>query len=355
MAADGKTTEREAAWQNRVALAALLRTGIEAESPMPEVADWPALIALAADEQLTPTLAALPFWSARSAHIPEPVRDYFDAALFLNAEREQAMAEALARAMAALAPMEPVALKGAANLIGHLYKAPGARLMGDLDILVADPARAAACLAESGFAASDEPPRPWIRLRHHHAPMRHDRSTGAGVELHDRLETIGDPVILAPEIVRKRAAVHDFAGRPARIPSPTDRLVHAVAHDQISDRGALSGRIAMRLILEVALLARSEEVDWEAARSAFPPGKWRDAFIRVAALAHAWFDAPVPACFQREAEAATLWLRRRRSRPARALAIAAHRAAGLLRTQPLALVNLLNPAWTKARIRAFLR
>ncbi|HEY1605129.1 MAG TPA: nucleotidyltransferase family protein [Allosphingosinicella sp.] len=355
MRSEGKASEQTAAWRNRQALAALLHALLDDGAPMPEVADWPALIALAADEQLTPTLAALPCWAARAAAVAEPVRDYFEAALFLNAARETAMAAALARAMAALEPMAPVALKGAANLIGRLYARPGARLMGDLDLLVADTAKAAVLLAGAGFGPPGAPPPLWIRLRHHHAPMQRDAATETGVELHDRIATLGDPVILAANAIRARAVTFPFAGRNARIPAPTDRLVHAVAHDQISDRNAFRGRIAMRLILEAALLARSETIDWAAAEAAFPGGRWRDAFVRVAALAHAWLDAPVPVRFRKEAGAAAAWLRRPHSRPAQAAAIAAHRARGLLRAQPLALVNALNPVWTTKRLRALLR
>ncbi len=347
--------EPDSAWRNRETLAALLRALIDTEAPAPEVANWPALIALAADEQLTPTLAALPLWTARAPAIPETVRDYFEAALFLNAEREAAMATTLSRALAALKPMKPVALKGAANLIGRLYQRPGARLMGDLDLLVGDTKEAAAALTGAGFGPPDQPPRPWIRLRHHHAPMQRDLETEAGVELHARIAGIGDPVILAPQALRERAVVLSFAGLPARIPAPTDRLIHAIAHDQISDRGALRGRIAMRLILEVALLARSERLDWSGAENVFPAGKWRDAFVRVTALAHSWLGAPVPARFEGEATAAASRLRRPPSKPAQALAIGSHRAVGLLRVQPLALINLLNPVWTAKRLRALMR
>jgi hypothetical protein len=355
MAARSRAECRQGDWQNRLALAALLRALIDVDAAIPDIADWPALIALAAEEQVTPTLAALPNWATGAAAMPEPVRDYFEAAFFLNGTREAAMSAALTRAMAVLEPVKPVALKGAASLIAGLYPRAGARLMGDLDILVPDTSHAAALLAGAGFDPPETSPGAWVRLRHHHAPMQRDGETGTGIELHDRIATIGDPTVLAPDTVRERAETRTFAGRDMRIPSPTDRLVHTMLHDQISDRGALTGRIALRVLLEIALLARGDDLDWIAAIDAFPVGRWRNACRRVLALAGLWLGAPVPPGCQVEAEAAVSWLRRQRARPIQATAIAAHRAAGLLRAQPLALLNLLNPKWGTPRIRALLR
>jgi hypothetical protein len=355
MAPRSAAESMQADWQNRVALATLLRALIDADAAMPDIVDWPPLIVLAAEEQVTPTLAALPHWAARAAAMPKPVRHYFEAALFLNGERETAMSDALTRAMSALEPVGPVALKGAAILIAGLYPRPGARLMGDLDILVDDTPRAAALLAKSGFDPPDASSGAWVLLRHHHAPMQRDEKTGTGIELHDRIAAVGDPMILTPDAVRERAETRSFAGQEMRIPSLTDRLVHTILHDQISDRGALTGRIAMRVLLEIALLSRDDEIDWAAVLDASPAGRWRNACRRVLALAGRWLGAPVPPDCEAEAEAAVSWLRRSRARPLQATAIAAHRAAGLLRAQPLALLNLLDPKWAAPRLRALLR
>ena len=211
------------------------------------------------------------------------------------------------------------------------------------------------CFAKRALNHWTEHSKAWIGVRHHHEPMQIDRSTGTGIELHHRLCAIGDPIILRADAVRNGSVMHNFEGLGVRIPSPTDRLVHSIAHDQVSDRGALSRRISIRVILEVAMLANSEPIDWDAAENAFPKGRWRQAFVRVLALASSWLDAPVPTRFSSEAEAAISWLCRPQSKSAQAALIAAHRTAALLRTQPVALLNLLNPFWTRQRISHLFR
>lgn len=119
-----------------------------------------------------------------------------DAARRLALSRLQALAPM--RALCALIPelasilasvhIPFVLLKFAALHAGG-YLAPGARVAGDVDILLktADAARAAAVLAERGFFTAEA-----TLADHHHLPPLHDR-LGRVVELHTRLPGLRTP------------------------------------------------------------------------------------------------------------------------------------------------------------------
>ena len=97
------------------------------------------------------------------------------------------MLDALEPALRTLnsAGVEPILLKGAAHLIEGLYP-PGARLVGDVDILIvpnlAEPATGS--LVEAGYEISNQP----LPDGHRHLPVLHDRKSGLAIELHTRIE-----------------------------------------------------------------------------------------------------------------------------------------------------------------------
>jgi Uncharacterised nucleotidyltransferase len=70
--------------------------------------------------------------------VPREIRDYLDAVLTLNGQRNALLLEALSRIVAALnvIDIEPVLMKGCARLVEGEYPQPNMRFLGDLDILV---------------------------------------------------------------------------------------------------------------------------------------------------------------------------------------------------------------------------
>ena len=143
-------------WQAFLEICAHLRAGLFGERLVAECkAPWNAVIEVSNLQLVSPTLA----WCLKDrSDLPTEVREYFEAIHALNSRREKAMLDALEPALRTLnsAGVEPILLKGAAHLIEGLYP-PGARLVGDVDILIvpnlAEPATRS--LVEAGYEISN--------------------------------------------------------------------------------------------------------------------------------------------------------------------------------------------------------
>lgn len=237
------------------ALAALVAplAGGDASIDVPSVADWPRLIGLASRHGLAPAVGAV---HAGRAIMPDPVRDYFEAALWLNGERNQMIRQGLGRTLDALAAADVrplLLLKGAAALAADLYPDPAIRVLGDIDLLVpaGSAATAVAALESAGFGHPDIPALP---AGHHHLPMLVDAESGAGVELHVEPLAVHARLLTAVDMFAAAEAV-SVQGRPALIGGIADRIVHVLAHDQIGDGGFRRHVLSLRQLLEFARLA----------------------------------------------------------------------------------------------------
>jgi hypothetical protein len=169
-------------WQAFKAVCCHLRAGLFDGVPPERTgqASWEELIASSSHHYVTPALA----WCVQQdRNVPDDVRSYLDAVLRLNTERNELLLDTLRRVVVILnaIDLEPVLLKGAAQLIAGNYPAPGLRVMGDLDLLIPHDQAGCAELALRGVGfASGGPPLP---ENHHHLSMLCDPETGAGVEL----------------------------------------------------------------------------------------------------------------------------------------------------------------------------
>ena len=158
--------------------------------------EWKLLIEMSSFDFVTPSLAGC---LHGQPGIPREIRDYLDAVLTLNGQRNELLLEALSRIVAALnvIDIEPVLMKGCARLVEGEYPQPNMRFLGDLDILV--PANRAAdayaALMANGFGEKPEdtihPPD------HHHLRVLHEHKTGAAVEIHGHMSP---GWLLAPEV-----------------------------------------------------------------------------------------------------------------------------------------------------------
>src|SRR5262249_47539048 len=160
-----------------------LRAGLlGGEHPHQAEVSWELIIEVASFHYATATLAAC-FDSGTD--VPGDVRNYFEAALALNKERNEKILSTLARVAGLLnaIDIEPVLLKGTALLIEGIYPQPSMRILGDIDILIPRNRSAEACAAlkavgyDTNWSAVSPP-------THHHLPMLLDPETGTGVELH---------------------------------------------------------------------------------------------------------------------------------------------------------------------------
>lgn len=255
--------------EENVTLADALRTLIDgAPAPGPAgTVRWDLIIDAASAHMVTPALALC--W--QEADVPEDIRDYFDAALELNARRNRIMLRGLQKALEALrsASIDAVLLKGAAMLADGLYPHVGARVLGDLDILVPQEAVGDAldALSEAGFRAS-APAGPAIT---HDLPMMVDADSGAGVELHRWVLPPWLSSLAPAEDVLARAEPLAWCGGTVLLPCATDRIAHLIAHCQLHDRGYVHEVPPLRQMLDLALLVdrKADRVDRDELDSRF--------------------------------------------------------------------------------------
>ena len=218
------------------------------------------MLALAGWHSVTPALWAA-LGASRSA-LPPDIAAGLEAAYHLNLRRnERILAQSAEIAsVAAASGIVPVFLKGTAHLLAGLHPDPGARFVGDIDLLVpADRLEAAAAaLAAAGYRRLPD------RVAHAHDPLRLVRGDRpALVELHQApLAFPLAPVLSADALIRRAVPA---PGLPAaRIPCPDDRAVHAVAHAMLQDHHFGLAELPLRDALDLRHLSeqRAGPIDW---------------------------------------------------------------------------------------------
>ena len=252
-------------WNAFAALCGHLRAGLLGGAPPDPAAgiDWMLVVEASSYHYVTPALA----WCVRErSDLPPEVRDYLDAALSLNARRNEHLTEALARIAAALnaIDIEPVLLKGAARLVDGVYPAAKLRFLGDLDVLIpAERAQeAAAVLKRMGFDAIENPG--WTEA-HHHLPMLRERDTGACVELHTELSSApNDAIVPAAWFRMNTRPLQLQGGARVCLPDATRTVAHNIVHDQLNHENYRLGKLQLRQLLDLAMLRAGHEdaIDW---------------------------------------------------------------------------------------------
>lgn len=279
-----------------------------------QVADWPGLLTHADRHSLTPLLCAT--WRAAGvlALLPAAVQARLTRAYQDNALRNAHIRNELIEVLALLeqAGVSALTLKGW-PLVERLYADPAERVLYDHDLLVA-PGQAAAghaALRAAGFTplpAKDAwvekhlPPL-WRNARYHWDGYLFDPLYPRPVELHVRLWESGWRGLAVRPLagVWPRAQVRPVAGRPMRVLSDEDQLIHLAMHFA----GHLVEREArLNQLLDLARFQALAAVDWAAiARRAADAGV--DRFVYAALwLAEALFGAPPPPAPARRALAA---------------------------------------------------
>jgi len=256
-------------WRAFIELCGHLRIGLLDGAPaslscdVPSDVPWELVIEASSYHNVTPALA----WSLRDRpDLPAHIRDYLDAVLALNGQRNATLLSALARIVAACngIGVEPVLLKGAARLVEGTYPSPSLRILGDLDVLI--PKERAgdvvAALHDIGFRPdpSDAP----MPEAHHHLPMLHDRVLGGGVELHTDVAGAASREIIATDWYLAGARPSRFRDLNVRLPDPTRSVGHIVAHDQLDHEGYQDNKIELRQLLDLALIRarHADAIDW---------------------------------------------------------------------------------------------
>ncbi len=229
-----------------------------------EVADprqpWPRLVRLSGVHLLTPAFGAALEELGLAGSLPPDLRCYLAAMRSAGEERNRGLRADLVRILAILneAGVEPVLLKGGLRLVDDLFPGDAWRFMHDLDLLVPAPTVGRATRALRGLRWREEGPEggePGGRdTRHALVLSRPDGSWR--LELHDEPLEVGWRHLLDAAGVLAHARRRERDGVAYLEPAPEDQIAHLVLHAQLQHAHLATGRVLLRDLAELALLAR---------------------------------------------------------------------------------------------------
>jgi hypothetical protein len=251
-------------WRAFNALCAYFREGLldgPVAKPTSDV-PWERLINISSQHLVTPALA----WCLRGrTDLPGDIKAFFDAALFLNSQRNDKLLGGLSRIVAALNAndVEPILLKGAARLVDGSYPSQSLRFLGDLDLLVpaCRLAPAVDALRDVGFEAKGDDQ---VGPSHHHLPMMHETTSGVGVEIHRNVVPAPFDAIVSTPWFWQQTRPIQYRNLKLHLPDVTRAVAHNIVHAQLHHGQYNRRHIELRQLLDLALIRkRSEsEIDW---------------------------------------------------------------------------------------------
>lgn len=230
---------------------------------LPAAIPWEQLIEAAEDHLVSPALG----WCLRDdPRVPPEVRPFFATLLDLNRDRNALILRGLDDALQSLNSIgiTPLLLKGTAALAEDLYPDHGMRILSDIDLLipVTKLEAASAALTSANFVATTIN-QGLVDRDHHHLPVQVHEVHQVGVELHSGVLPRGFQRYVDTETCWRNSRPLVWRQRHVRLPGPTDRVSHNIAHAQIVDGHYWRGAPRLRQLLELELLRQryGEEID----------------------------------------------------------------------------------------------
>jgi hypothetical protein len=228
---------------------------------------WEHLVEAANQHLLCPALYGALKHKGLLSSIPTDLREYLQTLNDHNGERNGRLADHAEETIHFLNELsvEPVLLKGTANLLSGLYLDQSMRFISDIDMLIPEN-RMIDCirkLNDSGyhFLGPHEADR-W-KTHHHCAPLI-KRNSNFQIELHRELVHKQHRPLIDASSVLKDSVCLKIGMANARIPSLSHRIIHNAVHAQLTDRSYSSGIIQLRQLYDLVLLAdkMTDEEEW---------------------------------------------------------------------------------------------
>lgn len=220
----------------------------------------------------------VPLWYARLKqddllqYLPQDLCEYLQALYDANRERNEELKAGLHKLLVEFnkESIDSILLKGAATFIDDLYNAPGARYMGDMDILLhaEDLDKGRRILEDQGYEVVPNPDMELSGLptdiRHHQIQRYTKPNTPIAVELHFRLSYGQAGRIVGTEEAWENAIPVSFMERSTKILSPTHRLLLNIAHALLPHREFIQGDISLLQLAEFSSLSQryKQSIDW---------------------------------------------------------------------------------------------
>jgi len=221
-----------------------------------------------------------PLWFVRMrdaeflSFLPSDLLDYLQQLYMANKERNEAFRHALSAFLISLkeSSIPIILLKGAATFCDDLFEDPGARLMGDIDILV-KPHHADVVLSilnqqgyrectvaeEQDFAFAPD------FQSHHHLPRRCLSGSPVELEIHIRVDRGQAGRVLTAETAWNENEVAEIDGIPVKVLTPTYRLLHNTLHALLPRREFIRSNISLQQLAEFSFIVRryADRIDWK--------------------------------------------------------------------------------------------
>lgn len=253
-----------------------------------------------------------PLWYSRLEkdnllqYLPEDFQQYLQALYDANVERNTELKSGLDELLTAFEEndIETILLKGAATFVDDLYGSPGARYMGDMDILV-QKNKIEICetvLEELKYEVSvnenldlDLDKHPTDERQQHIHP-RIKPGTPVMVEIHFKPAFGQGGRIITNEVVWKNKINATHNNKKTAILDPNSRILLNTTHALIAEREFLHGTIPLRQLAEFAALAirYQNEINWDNWYKIALKNKLKIEFITYLSLAHHLMEIPWP-------------------------------------------------------------
>ena len=260
---------------------------------------WEWLVEAASDYLLCPAL----YWALNRKRllscIPDDLRSYLSTMHQLNGDRNAHIMALAAEAVRHLndVDVEPVLLKGTANLFTGIYPDPAIRVLCDVDLLVPRE-KVGDCvrrLRSAGYSPTMDPGLPVWKSMHHCVPLLKSGDC-ARIELHQDPTADCYGSILDAESVLRDSSPLAIGEARGRVPSAAHRIIHNVVHTQLQDQNYFMGAISLRQLFDLILMRDSLEtgVDWSCMASKFEHGGCREVLPGYLLAGKRFFGSPLP-------------------------------------------------------------
>ncbi|MBE0597646.1 MAG: nucleotidyltransferase family protein [Desulfuromonadales bacterium] len=225
--------------------------------------DWGEILTLVNLHFCTPLLYVRLRQHRLLSHLPPELREFLHCLHEANCERNDAFRNAL-RCILQVADglgISCLLLKGAASLADDLYRDPGARMLGDLDLLVEPPGTERLwreLVGQWGYVTATEAPAGDFPVspdyRRHHLPRLFLPGTPVVIEIHHRPSRGQAGRGLPASLFWAGKVPIDFVGQSTFIPDPTSRLLHATFHALLPMREFIQSSLPLAALAEFSAL-----------------------------------------------------------------------------------------------------
>jgi hypothetical protein len=277
----------------------LLRARLSTNPPAPRASlagNFNEALELAANHQVGPALYGGLRRTVKDSSIWLDLAPFVQMIEAENIQRNRMLHEEAIRVAALLNAKEikSVFLKGGAVVLASTNFAPW-RHVTDLDLLVNsyDASRAMSTLLQCGYhqqadhAGFDEG-------IHHHYPALYNPNSNAFIEFHVRLMQAEEENPFGMPEILKQAVRIERDGHKLLIPCPEHRMIHLIAHAQISNWGYVLRQIVLKDIVDAVELDSLQDINWSVVRKAFVDIRAEDKLMGFLWAAHRILQLRLP-------------------------------------------------------------